>query len=77
MELVIVFILGIVLGGILGFIIRNSVSDRPAGTIRMDHSDPSSPPYLFLELEPGAMEELQKRTTVVFKVKLQDYISQK
>jgi len=45
-----------------------------AGTLREDHSDPTEAPYLFLELEHGGMEKIHKYRTVMFKVKIENYL---
>lgn len=45
-----------------------------AGTLREDHSDPTEAPYLFLELEHGGMEKIHKYRTVLFKVKIENYL---
>lgn len=46
----------------------------PVGTLREDNSDPTESPYLFLELEPGGLEEIHRSKTVLFRVKIENYL---
>lgn len=74
MEIIICFCVGIVMGIVLHMIISRI---KPVGTIRVDHSDPDSGPYLFLELRHGGMETMRKKKYVLFKVNLKSYIPHK
>ena len=72
----------VLLSGIAGMVVGYMVAacsrrDKPIGTLREDHSDPTEAPYLFLELEPGGLEKIHRCGTVTFKVKIEDYISGK
>lgn len=72
MELVIVFVAGILLGFGVTFLI---LKDKPIGTLRIDSSDPDGP-YMFLELESG-VGDICTKTHVLLKVDTKSYISQK
>ena len=54
--------------------IDNNLNQRSIGTIKMDSSDPDSPPYLFAEFEPNGFDTLQKSEYVIMKVDLNGYI---
>lgn len=69
-----VIVAAFVLGAIFG---RLSFPKKCAGTLRVDRSDPTEAPYLFLELEPGGMDEIHKNETVIFKVDLNGYMPRK
>lgn len=51
--------------------------DKPIGSLRVDQSDPDSEPYLFLELDPGGMNDIYKKQSVRLRVKIKNYISHK
>ena len=74
MEIIICFCVGIIVGIILHIVFSQIKS---VGTIRVDHSDPDSGPYLFLEIKHGGMEKIKKKKYVVLKVNLKSYISHK
>lgn len=59
------FILGIIIGFIL--VKKNNAKD-PIGTLRIDDSDPDSPPYLFLEIDNGNMHKIQEDKYVLLRV---------
>ena len=64
---------------VLGFCIGYGVSvwsrsNLYVGTLREDNSDPTEAPYLFLEMEPGGMEKINKYKTVLLRVKIEDYL---
>lgn len=44
------------------------------GSLRMDQSDPSEPPYLFLELDPDGMQKIHKYKTVSLRVRIENYL---
>lgn len=68
------FILGCVLGTFIGGLcIGLFVKKKPCGYLRVDHSDPSDPPLLFLELETS-VEHVTKQKEVTFKVKVENYL---
>ena len=54
--------------------IDNNLNQRAIGTIKMDTSDPDSPPYLFAEFEPNGFDTLQKSEYVIMKVDLTGYL---
>lgn len=58
---------GIVIGIILTRIMLNK---EIVGTIKVDSSDPDSPPFLFLEIDRGKGELLQKREFITLRVDL-------
>lgn len=47
---------------------------KAIGSLRVDHSDPSEPPYLFLEVEKNP-EALDHGKLVVLRVKRENFIS--
>lgn len=67
---ILVFLAGLLVGGIPAMLIRR----RTVGTLRVDHSDPSEAPYLFLELKNGGMEVIRRRKRVAFNVDLNNYL---
>lgn len=74
--LMFVFIAGIALGigiSIAAFVLA---SRKPVGVLRVDHSDPSDPPLLFLELHEDVSEVLKQRE-VLFQVQRKDFLPQK
>ena len=73
MELIIL-VIGILIGL---FIERYIFQEKPIGSIRVDHSDPDSGPYLFLELDSGGANEICKKSRVSLRVEIKNYISQK
>jgi hypothetical protein len=46
------------------------------GTLRIDRSDPSEPPYIFLELAKG-VGDISTKKNVILRVRNENYISQK
>lgn len=65
----------IIIGGVIGYIVAKvSHRKRPVGALRIDHSDPTEPPYLFLELT-ASPDILSKSKYVVLDVKNVDFIS--
>jgi hypothetical protein len=74
MWVIVAFLIGCVVGGILSKVI---FKPEIAGAIRVDHSDPDSGPYLFLELQKGVGSSIMQKNYVTFKVEVKDYISHK
>ncbi len=70
MELVIVFLIGMVIGCIFSSIVRRSKS---VGKLRIDTSDPDGP-FMFLELSKGA-GDISTKKQVLLQVDLKSYIS--
>ena len=69
---VLLVLLGFV-GGMAFFLICLAV--RSIGTLRVDQSDPTEPPYLFLELDKPVENVIAKKY-VLFKVSKKNFISQ-
>lgn len=74
--------MGFVLFGVLAFIIgvftgfdfgKMKYHQRPIGDLRVDQSDPDSPPHLFLELDENIPAIMSKKS-VVFRVKVEDFV---
>lgn len=57
---------GVAIGLAIGY-------EHPVGDLRVDRSDPTSPPYLFLELDTDVYS-VMRRKHVLFRVKLKDFI---
>ena len=73
MDIVIAFIAGLLVGGLIASIIlRNKKS---IGSLRVETSDPDGP-YLFLELNDGNISELLRKRHVILNVKAGDHVSQ-
>lgn len=66
MELAIGIVVGILIGAIL-------FRCRPVGNLRVDHSDPTSGPYLFLEFGTDFGTVIRKKY-VTFKVRVEDFL---
>lgn len=62
----------ILLGGVLiGIAVTTLLLVKePIGTLKVDYSDPDSPPYLFLEIDSGKAYHLQKDKQVTLRVDL-------
>lgn len=71
MEVLLV-LLGFV-GGMVFFLI--CLAARSIGTLRIDQSDPTEPPYLFLDLDKP-VESIVKEKYVLFRVIKKNFISQ-
>ena len=69
---VLLVLLGFV-GGMTVFLIYLAV--RSIGTLRVDQSDPTEQPYLFLELDKPVESVINKKY-VVFRVNKKNFISQ-
>jgi len=66
-------IIGLIIGAIIGFIFGATRKQPTSGTLRIDNSDPSESPYLFVELkgDPLALKELPY---VTFEVNAENYV---
>lgn len=72
-------IIAFVAGVAGGYILKAFITSRQkvVGTLRVDHSEPSEEPYLFLELKKDGIEAIQKKKEVLFKVDLDSYLPRK
>lgn len=66
MEIIIALIAGILIGAIL-------FRKKPLGNLRVDRSDPTCEPYLFLELGTDVRTVMRKKY-VTFKVRVEDFL---
>ena len=73
MDIVIAFIAGLLVGGLIVTII--SRHKKAIGSLRVETSDPDGP-YLFLELNDGNISELLRKRHVILNVKAGDRASQ-
>ena len=69
-------------GALIGFLIGRLITiflnrKKMVGTLRMDHSDPTEEPYLFLEMNPGGMAVINREKIVFFRVDLNEYLPRK
>ena len=72
------FIMGIIVGIMLSCIfLRFFIQSRNIGDIRMDCSDPDSPPFLFLEIRRSKRHLIKGDKYVIARIKTKNYISQK
>lgn len=62
--------IGIVIGVLLGIVLSRR---RSLGNLRVDRSDPTSEPLLFLELGTDVRTIMRKKQ-VVFKVRVKDFL---
>ena len=62
--------IGIVIGVLLGIVLSRR---RPLGNLRVDRSDPTSEPLLFLELGTDVRNIMSKRH-VTFRVKVENFL---
>lgn len=62
--------IGIVIGVLLGIVLSRR---RSLGNFRVDRSDPTSEPLLFLELGTDVRTIMRKKQ-VVFKVRVEDFL---
>ena len=68
--------LGITIGVAVGFIFAVLILKvKSVGKLRVDRSDPSDNPYLFLELSRG-VNQISGRKYVILEVKNENFISQ-
>ena len=68
-------LLGLAIGAAVAFVICH-IPKKRIGTLRVDQSDPSEDPYLFLELDVN-IDTVKKQKYVIFDVNVENYISQK
>lgn len=66
-------VIGLAIGLIVGYFAHRTPKSRVCGYLRVDHSDPSDPPLLFLELKTD-VETVSRQKEVCFKVKVEDFI---
>lgn len=72
--MVIAVVIAVVLALAAGISIGLTIGyEHPIGDLRVDQSDPTSPPYLFLELDTDVYN-IMRRKQVVLRVKLKDFI---
>lgn len=69
---VVLVVVGILIG-VVGT--RTFFMPRTIGTLRIDHSDPSDQPYMFLELSKG-VGDISNDRYVTLEVSTENYISQ-
>lgn len=70
-------IIGFLVGAVLGSVISGVILYlHVVGTLRVDRSDPTENPYLFLELSKR-LEAVTKKKYVVLRVNKKNYISHK
>lgn len=75
MYIVIAFVLGVIIGTIISRIFIFFKKPKYIGVLRIDRSDPDTPPYMFLEIFKDASHEIKQDQYVTFKVDFKDYIS--
>ena len=70
---VLLFLLGIVVG-LIGALM--CLAGSSVGALRIDQSDPTEPPYLFLELDTP-VESIMNKKRVMFRVNKKNFISER
>lgn len=74
MEIVLFGIAAMMIGVLIGFGIgKAKFRQYPIGDLRVDQSDPDSPPHLFLELDTNVPTVMAKKF-VMLRVKVEDFI---
>ncbi len=73
-----IYILLAVLGGfLLGMLVHWAFQRKKViGNLREDHSDPDSPPYMFMELENRGMDKIHRYKSVILKIRLENYVKE-
>lgn len=69
MEIVIALV-AIVIGFVIGRVLPR---ERPLGDLRVDRSDPTCEPYLFLELDTDVYTVMRKKH-ITFRVKVENLL---
>ena len=72
MEIIIAFVIGLIVGGVVMTAIYRV---KRIGTLRLDTSDPDEPPYMFLELRKN-IGNIWNKKYVILDVNNKPYISQ-
>lgn len=73
-------IIGPIIGDLLSFFLGYYLAKKKGleraciGNLRKDRSDPEDSPYLFLELEQGGLDALQKAEYVTLHVRRENYL---
>lgn len=76
MEHLLIFLAIFILGGLTGWVGTVwSYRTKKVGTLRVDHSDPDSGPYLFLEIDSGKSHLIRQNQSILLDVDLNGYIS--
>lgn len=73
MVLALMFLAGIFFGVAVVVLIYRAYF---VGTLRIDRSDPTEAPYMFLELDKG-VGDISRKKNVILRVKNENYISHK
>lgn len=73
MVLALMFLAGIFFGIAVVVLIYRAYY---VGTLRIDRSDPTEAPYMFLELDKG-VGDISRKKNVILRVKNENYISHK
>lgn len=74
------FVIGLIISSILSWFLGYRSAKEKAlehaciGNLREDRSDPEEPPYLFLELEQGGLDLIQKSEYVTLRVRRENYL---
>ena len=71
MNIAIVFVLGVLFGCVIAMVVFRVKS---VGSLRVDNSDPSDAPYLFLELSKN-VDIVRKKKYISLKVSDKNFIS--
>lgn len=67
---IIIAIISVIVGIVIG---RLTHHERPLGDLRVDRSDPTCEPYLFLELDTDVRTIMHKKHAT-FRVKVENFI---
>lgn len=71
MELIFILLIGVLIGFGVSFFFK----PKNVGSLRVDHSDPDSGPYLFMEIAKGGMDKIRSSKYITLKVEIKNYIS--
>ena len=80
LALCISLIVGVIIGVIVGILVgigrmKKAVEERSVGHLRIDRSEPDSPPKAFWEIVGTSIESVSKKDFVVLKVINENYLS--
>lgn len=72
------FWIGFAIGSALVIFLKRYVSDskKAVGSLRVDQSDPTEPPYIFLELSKP-LDKILPQKSIVLRIVVKNYLTRK
>lgn len=78
MSPALLFLIGVIVGILIGVFLMHLARPRNVGTVVVDHSDPFDGPNLFLELkDQDWYATFLSSNEVIMRVEVRNYVSQK